>query len=135
MALPKKRRRTTTVDGTTYHYCIRLNESGRGVIQHGNGNGACLFIFPHAIMQPKHVADAIRFGIERGWKPGVSGDDVWLAFDSDADNNSLLEFIPSDDFRVITYNTNGELQEKFDSTRFPDTRKWYERKISPDNVG
>lgn len=134
MTLPKKKRRHIEVDGVTYHYLVRFEKSERAVIQLDSGRGACLFVFPHSIMQPKHVADSIRFGIQMGWNPELAGNDVWLAFDCGSDNESLLEYIPKDDFRVVTYHTHGELPKNADATRFADTRKWYDRKILPDNL-
>jgi hypothetical protein len=86
------------------------------------------------IMHPRHVADSIRFGIQNGWKPGEAGNDFWLAFDCGSDNESLLEYVPNNDFRVVTYHTHGELPKNADATQFADTRKWYDRKIVPDNV-
>ena len=133
MALPKKKRRTISVDGIEFHYLIRMDKSERAVIQHGNGTGATLFVFPHAIMTPKHVADAIRFAVQRGWTPGQSGQDIWLAFDADETGDSLLQYIPLDDFLVVSYNTMGELPKNADVKKYPDTRKWYERKVTPDN--
>ena len=133
MTLPKKERRTIEVDGVTYHYRIRLHKSERAVIQQSNGQGACLFVFPHSTMRPKHVADTIRYAIQRGWKPGTTGSDFWFAFDSNQDDETLLEYIPNDDFRVATYNTMGELPENTDAGQYPDTRKWYDRELSSDN--
>jgi hypothetical protein len=134
MTLPKKERRTIEVDGVTYHYRIRLHKSERAVIQHSVGQGACLFVFPHSIMRPKHVADTIRFAIKRGWKPGKTGEDFWFAFDSNDDGETLLESIPNDDFRVATYNTMGEMPENDDRAQYADTRKWYDREIVPDKL-
>jgi len=80
-------------------------------------------------MQPGHVPDAIRFGIARGWVPGASGDDCWLAFDLDEKQQPLFEFIPRDDFRVATYPTLRKIPKELSESRFPDTRKWHERDV------
>ncbi|MCE9553148.1 MAG: hypothetical protein K8T91_07190 [Planctomycetes bacterium] len=127
MTLPKNGRRSITVDGAEFHYMIAFERSERAVIQHASGRGACLFVFPHAIMKPSHVAEAIRFGISKGWTPNHQGDDCWIAFDINAQDGPLFEHIAPDDYRVVTYSTNGRIPEGIDPSRFPDTRKWYER--------
>lgn len=130
MALPTKGRRKITVDGVEYHYIISFEHSERVVIQDASGNGAFLFVFPFAILKPAHVADAIRFGLSQGWLRGQSGADCWLAFDVDSNGKSLFEFIPNDDFRVVTYPTRGRLPEHFDKSQYPDTRQWYDRPLA-----
>lgn len=130
MTLPRKHRRSIEVDGTRYHYCIRFSRSERAVIQHANGEGACLFVFPHTTMKPKQIADAIRFGIDRGWNPGQPGSNVWVAFDLSSAGETMLEFIPDNDFRVVTYNTSGVIPESIEPDQFSDTRKWHQRSIS-----
>ena len=127
MALPRKGRRSITVDDARYHYKIALERSGRAVIQNADGDGAFLFVFPFAIMKPSHVADAVRFAITCGWTPTRSGTPCWLAFDADADDHSHFEHIPNDDFRVITYPTQGRIPDNMDASQFSDTRPWYHR--------
>ena len=133
MTIPKKGRSDITVDGTHYHFKIAFNRSERVVIQHASGHGACLFVFPHAIMKPSHVADAIRFGLSRGWPPGKTSEDHWIAFDLDVHEKAVFEFIPTDDFRVVTYATHGELPNGVDGKTFADTRMWWDREINPDS--
>lgn len=133
MTIPKRLRRSITVDATSYHYLETFERSERIVIQHDSGRGACLFVFPHAIMKPTHIADAIRFGISKGWSPGKHSEACSLAFDRDSHDSSLLEFIPNDDFRVVTYATKGELPVGSDASRYPDTRKWYQREVRREN--
>lgn len=133
MTISKKGRRCIIVDGAEYHYTTDFERSERVVIQHGCGRGACLFIFPHSIMKPSHVADAIRFGLLKGWTPSISADDCWLAFDVDGNGGTLLEFIPKGDFRVVTYPTLGKLPSNSDMSKYPDTRRWWEREIRPEN--
>lgn len=114
MTIPKQGRRNITVDGTAYHYMVEFVRSGRMVIKHSSGRGSCLFVFPKTIMKPVHVADAIRFGLSKGWLPGITSSNCWIAFDADEQGRSLLEYIPSDDFRVITYPTYGKLRTATD---------------------
>jgi hypothetical protein len=133
MTIPKKGRRRIIVDGAEYYYSTAFERSGRIVIQHGSGRGACLFIFPHSIMKPSHVAEAIRFGLFKGWTPSISPDDCWLAFDVDVNGESLLEFIPNNDFRVVTFPTLGQLPEGADMSEYPDTRNWWNRPVRPEN--
>lgn len=107
MTMPSKGRSSITVDGDVYHYRIRLNESDRGVIQHGSGQGACVFVLfpsPVLIMRPKHVADAIRHAIDNGWKRAHSGDDVWLSFETDNEDNAILTVLSTDDKIVRDWN-------------------------------
>lgn len=132
MTIPKRGRRTITVDDVAFHFKASFERAERIVIQHASGRGACLFIFPHAVMTPTHIADAIRFAITKGWPPGTKGADCWLAFDVDSTGKSLLEFIPADDFRVVAYPTGGTLPGDFDASQFPDQRRWYERPIDPE---
>lgn len=108
MTLPRKGRTAITVDGELYHYRVRLNESGRGVIQHGSGRGPCLFIlfpWPAAIMLPSHVADTIRFAIGNGWIHGDSTCNQWIAFRTDDHGCSNLRRLSIDDPLVVAYNS------------------------------
>lgn len=127
MTLPKSGRRTITVDGKKYHYMIAFERSARAVIQSASGHGACLFVLPHAILKPGHVAEAIRFGQAQGWVPDKTGDDCWIAFHINAQDQARFEHIENDDFLVVTYATMGRVPDGIDPARFPDTRKWHER--------
>ncbi|PQO45774.1 hypothetical protein C5Y93_12670 [Blastopirellula marina] len=133
MTIPKKGRRTIVVDDVAFHYKVSVERAERIVIQLATGSGVCLFILPHSIMKPSHIADATRFALSRGCLPGENSDDCWLAFDAGSKGGSLLEFIPNDDFRVVTYATCGRLNADLDSTKCADRRRWYERPIKPDN--
>ena len=127
MAIPRKGRRSITVDSVMYHYLVDSERSERVVIQNANGLGPFLFVFPFAIMKPSHLAAAIRFGLSHGWKVAESGHDCWLVFDVDADDQSHFEHLPSDDFRVVTYSSKGKLPANVDEAQFSDTRPWYNR--------
>ena len=133
MTIPKKGRRSINVDGMIYYYKISFERSGRIIIQDADCRGGCLFVFPHTIMKPVHISDAIRFALSTGWLNDGAGDDCWLAFDTDVESRTLLEFIPNDDFRVATYSMNREMLAEADLSRYPDTRMWYERPIIPQN--
>jgi hypothetical protein len=127
MTLPRKGRRSITVDDVDYHYKIAFERSERAVIQNADGTGAFLFVFPFAIMKPANVADAIRFAISCEWTPERNGDACWLAFDADTDGRSHFEHIPNDDFRVVTYSSHGRIPDNMDTSQFDDTRPWYHR--------
>jgi hypothetical protein len=127
MAIPRTGRRSITVDGADYHYKINFDRSERAVIQSACGFGACLFVFPFAVMKPSHVAEAIRFAISCGWVPEKKGDDCWLAFDVDNQDRSCFEYVSNDDFRVVTYPSHGKIPEKMDTSQFTDTRPWHQR--------
>lgn len=127
MSIPRKGRRSLTVDTVEYHYKIALERSERAVVQLADGSGPCLFVFPFAIMKPSHVADAVRFAISCGWTPTHGANDCWLAFDVDGEDHSLFEYIPNNDFRVVTFPTNGRIPKSMDASQFEDTRPWYHR--------
>ena len=127
MTLPKKGRRSVTVDHVEYHYLIAFKRSQRAVIQHASGIGAFLFVFPFAIMQPSNVANAIQFAKSCAWNPTLRGEACWLVFDVDASGNSHFEHIPRDDFRVVTYSSKGRIPDNIDTSKFADTRPWYAR--------
>lgn len=80
MTLPKKGRRSIHVDGDDFHWVVQFDRSGHVIIQHASGRGSCVVIEPLDIMQPSHVAAALRFAIASGWSPGDSGANVWLGF-------------------------------------------------------
>ena len=127
MTIPRKGRRSISVDSTEYHYAIPFERSERAVIQLATGRGSCLFVFPFAIMKPSHVADAIRFGIACGWSPENTNNNCWLVFDVDGDDRSHFEHITNDDFRVVTYPSKGKRTTNADDSQFTDTRPWYNR--------
>lgn len=127
MTIPRKGRRSISVDSIDYHYAIPYERSERVVIQLATGQGSCLFVFTFAIMKPSHVADAIRFGISCGWRPQNSDDKCWLVFDVDGDDRSHFEHLSNDDFRVVTYPSKGKLPANTDESQFSDTRPWYNR--------
>jgi hypothetical protein len=127
MTLPRKGRRSITVDGRAYHYQIAIERSERVVVQSADGKGAFLFVLPFALVKPSHVANAIRFAFSRGWTPTQNGEACWLAFDVDAENCSHFEHILGDDFRVVTYSTKGLVPDGVDASQFSDTRPWYRR--------
>lgn len=127
MAIPRKGRRSITVDSVTFHYLIAVERSERVVIQSANRPSAFLFVFPFAIMKPSHVADAIRFALSRDWNPIQAGCNCWLVFDVDANDQSHFEYVPSADFRVVTYPSKGKLPANIDASQFNDTRPWYSR--------
>lgn len=77
--MPRKGPRSITIDGDDFHWVVQ--DWGYIVVQHASGRGACLHVVALAIMLPKHVGEAIQFGIRHEWKPGQSGDSVWLGFD------------------------------------------------------
>jgi len=127
MTLPRRDRRSITVDGVKYHYKIDMERSERAVIQNATGTGAFVFVFPFGIMKPSHVADAIRFATSCGRTPTPGGDACWLAFDADAEDRSHFEHIPGDDFRVVSYASKGSIPDHMDASHFDDTRPWYRR--------
>ena len=127
MTIPRKGRRSITVDADDYHYKIAFECSERAVIQLAGGSGPCLFVLPFSIMKPSHVADAIRFAVSCGWLSTHDANDCWLAFDADGDDHAHFEHIPNDDFRVVTYPTHGRIPEDMDASQFEDTRPWYQR--------
>lgn len=127
MTIPRKGRRSITVDSVTYHYLAAFGRSERVVIQNASGAGSFLFVFSFAIMKPSHIATAVRFGLSRGWTVAESGHDCWLVFDVDADDRSHFEHLPNDDFRVMTYSSNGKLPANVDVAQFSDTRPWHNR--------
>lgn len=132
MAMPRKGRRSVVVDATRYFYRITFG-SDRMVIQAADG-GAFIFVFPFAILTPVNVAAAIRFAISRGWAPGKKGADCWLAFDVDANGEPHFEYVPLDDFRVVTYSTMGKIDGSGPADRFSDTRPWYARPSPADRM-
>jgi hypothetical protein len=127
MAIPRKGRRSITVDSVIYHYLVAFERSERVVIQNANGLGSFLFVFPFAIMKPTHVGAAILYGLSRGWEVNGTGHDCWLVFDVDADDRLHFEHLPRDDFRVMTYSSKGKLPANVDEAQFRDTRPWYNR--------
>jgi len=106
---------------------VPVERSERIVVQHSDGIGAFLFVFPFAIMKPSHIVDAIRFATSCDWSPTRSGDACWLAFDTDAEGRSNFEHIPLHDFRVVTYPSRGRIRDNMDASQFDDTRPWYDR--------
>jgi hypothetical protein len=127
MAIPRKGRRSITVDSVMYHYLVAFERSERVVIQNANGLGSFLFVFPFAIMKPSHLSAAIRFALSRGWNVTESGHNCWLVFDVDAKDQSYFEHLPSDDFRVVTYSSKGKVPTHVGHAQFSDTRPWYNR--------
>ena len=127
MTIPRKGRRSITVDSVDYHYVMSFEHSERVVIQTANGNGSFLFVFAFAIMKPSNVADAIRFGISVDWTPAKPGHNCWLVFDVDSDDHSCFEYLQSDDFRVVTYCSKGKLPANMNDGQFSDMRPWYNR--------
>jgi hypothetical protein len=129
MTIPRKLRRTIKVDGVNFHYStsFAIERSERMVIQVADGAKTSLFIFPFAILKPSHIANAIRFAMARGWAPTQRSENVWLAFDVNAAGESQFELIPNNDFRVVTYPTQGEPSAGLDLSKFSDTRPWYHR--------
>lgn len=127
MSIPKRGRRSITVDGAKYHYMVHFERSERAVIQNAHACGAFLFVFPFAIMKPSHVADAIRYAISCGWVSSRKGEEYWLAFGVDADGGSHFEHIPNQDFRATSYRSKGRLPADMDASQFDDIRPWYSR--------
>src|SRR5262245_42601109 len=115
MTLPRRDRRSITVDGVKYHYKIDMERTGRAVIQNADSTGAFLFVYPFTIMKPSHVADAIRFAGSCGWTPTRKGDACWLAFDADTEGWSCFEHIPNDDFRVVSYPSKDSVPDHMDA--------------------
>lgn len=79
MTMPNKNRRTICVDGDTYYWKERVEQTGKLTIQHASG-GSCIIVLPLDIMLPANVADGIRFAIQAGWLPGKPGANLWLGF-------------------------------------------------------
>jgi hypothetical protein len=127
MTIPRKGRRSINVDAVDYHYAIPFERSERAMIQLATGQGSFLFVFPFAIMKPSHVADAIRFGLACGWNPNETGSSCWVVFDVDNEQHSHFEHLTNDDFRVVTYSTNGKLPANRNESEFDDRRPWYNR--------
>lgn len=127
MTLPKRGRRSIDVDGTVYHYVVAYHRSERAVIRRADNSGKSLFVFPFAILKPSNVADAIREARKHDWESRENTSDCWLVFDSDEEGNSHFEFLPLDDYRVVTYPTKGKLPEGTDAAGYDDIRPWYLR--------
>ena len=80
MTMPKANRHTIHVDGESFHWIERFEQSSRLTIQHASGQGSCLVVMPLDMLLPGSIANGIRFAIQAGWLPGRPGDNVWLVF-------------------------------------------------------
>jgi hypothetical protein len=86
MAIPKKKRRTITIDDVEYHWVIGNRSDHRlprATVQESTGAGAKLHIDPVGILKPSDIAAAIRFALVHGWNPRSSGPDTYLGFVED----------------------------------------------------
>lgn len=124
MTLPKKGRRSICVDAVEYFYIVSFRRSDRAVIQSADGNGSFIFVLPFAILGPKHIATIIQLARNRGWNSDA--ENCWVVFDINDNDEVCLEWLANDDFRVVTYNTRGALEES-EETGFQDTRQWFLR--------
>lgn len=128
MTIPRKGRRTISVDDVDYHYKVSFARSERIVIRRSDGAGKCLFLLPFAIMKPAHIATAIRFARFHGWQSDTDRLPCWLVGDLDSNGTPVFERLDNADFRVVSFTTNGKLPQNVDLSRFTDTRPWYQRK-------
>jgi hypothetical protein len=95
MTLPRKGRRSITVDGDVYHWVVRFERSGHVVIQHSTGQGPCLIVEPLDVMEPRHIADAVRFAIGKGWMPQGPQPNFWMGFNNDANQPRYEQILPN----------------------------------------
>jgi len=100
MALPKRNRRNTYIDGSHFHWVKgSRGDNGRGVVtvQLAAGSGAKLMIDPHGQIRDDEVPDAIRFAIIQGWEPNASGPPMWIGFSDHPDPNARFELRSASD--------------------------------------
>lgn len=54
-------------------------------VQDATGSGAKLMIDPIGQIRDDEVSAAIRFALQNGWQPNVSGPPIWIGFEDHPD--------------------------------------------------
>lgn len=126
MTLPTKGRRSIHVDDIDYCYFVTFRKSDRAVIQSAAGKGPFIFVLPFEILRPSHIATIIKDAVAKGWNSTANRADYWYVFNINAEGRTCLEWLHRDDFRILTYNTRGILDES-NKRWFDDDRQWYLR--------
>ena len=91
MTIPKRNRRSISVDGIDYHWTIGTKDEhrrGTATVQHASGSGAKLIIDPIGTLLPGDVECAIRLAIKSGWRPQESGSAFWIGFSDELTGDS-----------------------------------------------
>ncbi|MDB5344721.1 MAG: hypothetical protein JWP89_3098 [Schlesneria sp.] len=102
MTIPKKSRRTISVDNVKYHWTrghTRRTENGWVTVQQADGHGSLLRIDLYGIPKPIDISEGIRFAIANGWNPSKSDQMFYLGFtDQPGHKRFIVRSADSPDF-------------------------------------
>ena len=114
MTLPKKNRRNIVVDDHQYHWhcCGGFNDAYVRV-QAASGKGGLLNVQFVGYATPKHIEQAIRFGLDQGWSPngkesieiGGSDENTSIEYELKPDGASRTWFFDRFPFVMIPANS------------------------------